>query len=155
MKTPIAVLNNNPLNIRYNPMNDWIGQTGDRRGFCTFSELAFGCRAALKLLRSYVSRGYDTIPEIISRWAPASENNTKAYIGYVVDRFAFDLYDAPDAAAHDYVLGMRIGSRRSLVDLAVAMASVEIGRGWLSHNPEFEKRLVVCFDIAADYLKLC
>lgn len=149
MKTPIAVRNNNPLNIRWSPMNEWIGQIGENRGFVNFGSLGLGCRAALVLLRNYVKRGYDTIPAIISRWAPASENNTSAYIRYVVDSVALHLYDAPDAAASDFVRNMRITSLDTLLVVANSMACVEIGRGWLSHHPEMLERLDTAFSVAA------
>lgn len=74
---------NNPLNIRYSPMNSWLGQIGEEKGFCKFDTLEHGYRAALVLLGNYQRKGYDTISKIISRWAPLSENNTEAYIAYV------------------------------------------------------------------------
>ena len=87
MKTPIGCSNNNPLNIRFSPMNQWKGQIGCRKGFCVFDTKVHGYRAALVLLHNYVKRGYDTVHEIISRWAPASENDTKNYIRVVVEHF--------------------------------------------------------------------
>lgn len=74
-------------------MNSWKGQTGSNKGFCTFDTMEHGYRAALILLRNYVKRGYDTIFEIVSRWAPESENNTKAYISAVLAHF--NGYDDP------------------------------------------------------------
>lgn len=85
MKRPLGIVNKNPLNIRYSPMNIWRGQTGSNKGFCVFSSFEFGYRAALVLLRNYISKGHVSISAIISRWAPSSENNTTAYIRYVVD----------------------------------------------------------------------
>lgn len=67
-------------------MNDWRGQTGSNKGFCVFSDLTLGYRAALVLLSNYLKRGHVSIKAIISRWAPASENDTKAYISYVSSR---------------------------------------------------------------------
>lgn len=83
----LAIRNNNPLNIRFSPLNVWKGQTGSNKGFVTFENMEYGYRAALVLLRSYVKRGYDTVTSIISRWAPESENNTSAYIRTVVAHF--------------------------------------------------------------------
>lgn len=84
---PLGIRNNNPLNIRFSPMNVWKGQTGCNKGFCTFDTMEHGYRAALVLLLNYVKRGYDTISEIVSRWAPESENNTQAYINRVMSHF--------------------------------------------------------------------
>lgn len=75
-------------------MNVWKGQTGCRKGFCVFDTKAHGYRAAFVLLYNYVRRGYDTVSEIISRWAPESENNTKNYIRVVIDHF--NGYDDPE-----------------------------------------------------------
>lgn len=78
---------NNPLNIRYSKANNWKGQTGHTRGFCNFSSLEFGVRAAIYLLFvSYRRKGAKTIAELITLFAPSSENDTDAYIKYVSDK---------------------------------------------------------------------
>ena len=91
---PLGIRNNNPLNIRFSPMNNWRGQIGCNHGFCEFDTMEHGFRAAIVLLHNYVKRGYDNVYEIISRWAPKSENNTKAYIRIVLAHF--NGYDDPD-----------------------------------------------------------
>lgn len=79
-----GIRNNNPLNIRYNSRNNWIGLEGrDSDGFCIFKRFHFGVLAGFKLLRNYVKRGYNTPAQIIGRWAPSSENNTSAYVDFV------------------------------------------------------------------------
>lgn len=82
-KTPLGIVNCNPLNIRYSPMNKWRGQTGCNRGFCTFTSMNYGIRAALVLLKNYKKRGVESISGIISTWAPSNENDTKSYISTV------------------------------------------------------------------------
>ncbi len=42
--------------------------------------MAYGYRAAFVTLAIYLSRSWNTIEKIISRWAPSSENNTDNYI---------------------------------------------------------------------------
>ncbi len=43
-----------------------------------------GTRAGFKNLANYFSRdGLDTVREIISKWAPTSENPTSSYIAFV------------------------------------------------------------------------
>lgn len=138
MNTPIAITNKNPLNIRFSPMNDWKGQIGSRKGFCEFKTFYYGCRAALVLLCNYVRKGYDTVPEIISRWAPASENNTKAYIDTVVSGLAYDWFDTFDAAAVAAVRSRRLTSYTALADLAWQMSFVEIGRWTTKHYSDME-----------------
>lgn len=146
MKTPIAIINNNPLNIRYSPMNSWKGQSGNRRGFCQFDTLKSGLRAALVLLSNYQRKGYDTPAEIVSRWAPATENNTKAYIRNVAAGLAVDWYDDFDSADVNTAAGAYIVSHRQLADLAFQMARVEIGYQWCLAHPhitnEIRKMLV-------------
>lgn len=80
--------NNNPLNIRRSTSN-WYGlkpasECVDAE-FCEFSELIWGVRAALKLLRSYVKLGKcATLRDVIFRWAPPTENNSRVYLNYVI-----------------------------------------------------------------------
>lgn len=78
---------NNPLNIRTSGHYSWNGQTGATRGFCDFEDVALCRRAgAYLLMRSYRRAKAITIREVITRWAPAFENNTNAYIEYVCKR---------------------------------------------------------------------
>lgn len=74
---------NNPLNIRYVDGQNWIGQTGKKAGFCKFQNVWWGVRAALMILKKYRQRGLVTIEQIISTWAPPSENDTEAYIKFI------------------------------------------------------------------------
>ena len=77
---------NNPFNIRYNPRNMWLGLEKDQvyHGFCNFVDIKYGIRAACYLLMvSYRKKGIVTISEIVSRFAPSSENDTEKYIQYV------------------------------------------------------------------------
>lgn len=87
---------NNPLNIRYNHLNKWKGQIGQTRGFVDFSDLFYGVRAALYLVKiSYARKGKVTISEIISTFAPPSENDTLTYIEFVCRRLKLFPFDAP------------------------------------------------------------
>lgn len=76
---------NNPLNIRYNPLNNWIGQRKHTKGFSNFDTIEHGVRAACKLIFiSYrVMYGACDIMSIINRYAPSSENPTKEYISFL------------------------------------------------------------------------
>lgn len=92
-----GIQNNNPGNIDYNPRNDWQGQLGleedtPRPRFARFDSPENGIRALAKLLINYCGKdgmvgvgatGIDTVREVISRWAPDTENDTEAYIGAV------------------------------------------------------------------------
>ena len=82
--------NNNPLNIRHS--NDkWQGAAATQtdKAFVQFETLAYGYRAAWKILDSYwlnFSRKREpyNVSNIIARWAPSAENDTQAYICAVV-----------------------------------------------------------------------
>ena len=77
-----GIRNNNPLNIRRNPANQWQGLRPVQADklFCQFKAMKWGLRAAIKLLDNYIRRGAQTPRQIISRWAPPSENDTASYV---------------------------------------------------------------------------
>ena len=79
--------NNNPLNIRRVPGQHWRGElpspegrAGDRE-FVQFESIEYGIRAAFCILETY-RRKYKAvcIEDIINRWAPPSENDTRKYV---------------------------------------------------------------------------
>lgn len=81
---PRGFRNNNPLNIRIG--NAWIGEVVNPTDtqFEQFTEMVYGLRAGFVLIRRYMERYHlRTIREIVSRWAPASENYTERYIEQV------------------------------------------------------------------------
>ena len=103
VKLPRGIRNNNPLNIRLSK-DKWQGQingkgnidgnsslSSERAGgeavFCQFYTMEYGWRAAFVILcRTYYGKyKLRTIRDIVSRWAPAKENNTEAYIRHVSD----------------------------------------------------------------------
>lgn len=76
--------NNNPGNIRLNPLIKWEGEIkGTDSSFVTFKNMTYGIRALMKLISNYKKRGYNTIELILNRYAPANENNTTGYIDKV------------------------------------------------------------------------
>lgn len=85
--TPLGVKLNNPLNIRHSRRNDWIGlnpNTPQKEGFCNFLTLEHGYLAALKLMRTYMTKYQLLTPAaIIYRWAPPTENKTHLYLATV------------------------------------------------------------------------
>lgn len=124
--TARGVRNNNPGNIDFNPRNDWMGQLGLEQGvakprFARFDSAESGIRALGKLLLNYRGKdgmpgvgrpGIDTPIEFISRWAPASENNTLAYAQAIAKRLGVGVRDSIDISkAHvlrEAVLGVII-----------------------------------------------
>ena len=79
--------NNNPLNIRKVPGTHWRGElpspegrAGDRL-FVQFESLEWGIRAAFCILDTYRRKYQDVcVEDIINRWAPPSENDTRKYV---------------------------------------------------------------------------
>lgn len=84
-----GIRNNNPGNIRKSA-TVWAGQAPPEaqvdKAFVIFTAPEYGIRAMAKILRNYFARGTDTIREVISTWAPASENDTQAYIASVANK---------------------------------------------------------------------
>lgn len=79
-----GIRNNNPGNIDYNPRNDWRGQLPPDPAveprFARFDSPLNGIRAIAKLLVNYRDKnGLRSVEALISRWAPSSENDTRAY----------------------------------------------------------------------------
>ena len=76
--------NNNPLNIRRVVGSHWKGEIMtpvEDSQFCQFTTLEHGIRAAYQILDTYRRKYHAVcIEDIISRWAPPSENDTEAYI---------------------------------------------------------------------------
>jgi hypothetical protein len=77
---------NNPGNLRYIESNPWQGQTGNHNGFGIYDTLANGTRAMGKQLTKYYTEGKTTLTQMITTYAPATENNTAAYIADVSAR---------------------------------------------------------------------
>ena len=79
--------NNNPGNLRTLPANRaYNGQIGDDNGYGIYDTMAHGVRAASQQLQKYSREGAVTVRQIITKWAPSSENNTASYIAYVSKR---------------------------------------------------------------------
>lgn len=85
-----GIRNNNPLNIRHSN-SCWKGMTKIQpdEAFVTFKSMAYGYRAAWRILFTYFYRFVTqkkpfTVANIIARWAPPQENDTKGYIQAVL-----------------------------------------------------------------------
>ena len=115
---PRGIRNNNPLNIRIG--NVWLGEVKESTDneFEQFISMFYGLRAGFILLRRYINRYHlSTIPLIISRWAPGSENNTVKYIDTVC-RLSGMQTDTQLAYT----------SEEQMLSLVVAMIFVECGQ---------------------------
>jgi hypothetical protein len=112
------VRNNNPGNISDGPFAQSMpGYAGSDGRFAIFQSPEHGFGAMDQLLSSYGSKGLVTPAQIISRWAPASDNNNVgAYAGTVAKQMGIGPNDAIDMSDPN--------ARRQL---SMAMASVEGG----------------------------
>jgi hypothetical protein len=84
---PRGARNNNPGNLVKTSIN-WRGKVEPVRNsdgrFEQFYEMKYGVRALIKdLLNDIKKKGKNTVAELISEFAPAHENNTRAYVNVV------------------------------------------------------------------------
>lgn len=121
--------NNNPGNMRA------VGnQAADRAGFRVFGSMDEGIRAAEAQLQRYADRGINTVENIISTWAPPSENDTKSYIAHVVAETGMKPGEVVDSGMRAVLLGamFRHESGAKAPDagqIADALTSVDSGMG--------------------------
>ncbi len=79
----LGMRNNNPGNLRPGS-SKWQGGVGAYAGFVTFEDISWGIRAFLINYYTQVTmRGRNTLKSFVSAYAPATENNTAAYIAAV------------------------------------------------------------------------
>lgn len=120
---PRGIRNNNPLNIRKG--NSWKGERPAQKDpvFEEFESIEYGFRAALLLIRNYITgknsmyRKYETIDAIIRRWAPPIENATENYVNFVADGMQVSRYHK-----------IHWSNRAEVCNLVRHMAFVECGR---------------------------
>ena len=89
---PRGIRNNNPGNLR-RTTDPWQGLATPQTDheFFAFKSAAYCIRALARTLINYQDQhGLRTIRQIISRWAPANENDTAAYINAVAKHTGFD-----------------------------------------------------------------
>lgn len=122
---PRGVRNNNLTNIKKNALNPWRGEIKNpkERTFCTFQTRAYGYRATFIILRNYQQKhGCRTLAEHISRWAPASENDSKRYV-----RFVSNFSNYPEGVTLDH------GDAQMMCAIVRAMVVMETG---VHENPD-------------------
>ena len=115
---PRPVRLNNPLDIRRDG-TAWEGLSESQPdpAFCLFNSMAFGFRAAFRILITYADHyQISTVKGVITRWAPPTENDTDSYVASVCKRTGF----GPDQVIN--IKSYADGSK-----LLYAMAEVECG----------------------------
>ena len=124
-----GIRNNNPLNIRHGKSR-WEGRTKVQTDaeFVTFKSMAYGYRAAWKLMETYQLRlrmedkSY-TLENIIHRWAPPEDNNdTQAYLRAVIRLLDYKVAGRQPLPSPTCREGHRVFAR-----ILMAMTCVECG----------------------------
>jgi len=94
MRPVKSIRNNNAGNIKDFGI-DWRGRDKNYSGdFVRFLSPVWGFRALAKLLINYQEKhNLNTIAEIMSRYAPDTENPTNSYIEYIEKKLGHDKND--------------------------------------------------------------
>lgn len=116
---PRGIRNNNPGNIT-KTATPWQGEVmGNDPRYASFASPEAGIRAMGKTLLTYQDKhGINTVEGVISRWAPATENDTAAYAATVAKALGV----APGAP-------IDLHDSDTLTRMAKAMIQVENGPG--------------------------
>lgn len=78
---------NNPFNIRVAPKNHWRGALPFSKNFECFRNTVYSVRAFIIIVSTYRYKyNITTVFDIIHRYAPEVENDTRAYISYICKR---------------------------------------------------------------------
>ena len=138
-----GIRNNNPLNIRKSA-DKWQGLSTlqEDREFFRFVSMEYGWRAAFVILcRTYYGKyGLKTIRDLVSRWAPAKENNTEAYIRHVSDYTGISpdkVLGSPQEQPAQWLL---IGYAMAVVECGKALPVVPMLKGFALANRPPEKQ---------------
>ena len=103
-KLPRGIRNKNPGNIKLGTAWDGLASEQSDPVFCVFGEAVMGIRALMKILLTYRFTNKRTnVDDIISRWAPPSENDTNAYIDFVCKELNVNPLDKLDNSIEHYL----------------------------------------------------
>lgn len=117
-----AERNNNPGNLEFRGQQGAAPESGSGR-FAKFNSQEEGVAALAKQLQRYGSKGIDTLRSIISKYAPASENDTSAYIGALSKKMGVG-YDQK----------LDLNDQSTLSGLIKGISQHESGKDFLSDN---------------------
>jgi hypothetical protein len=139
--------NNNPGNLKLTSIA-WQGKIPNSQNtdkvFEQFSTLKHGIRAMLKDLINDISKGKNTVKKLISEYAPATENNTKAYINSVCSSIGV----TPEQKITSV-------NRKFLFMLARSIMKVELGNSHLQVNDsDIEEAIDILGDASTPTLKV-
>ena len=133
MRQPRGLRNNNPLNIRRNKKTTWVGQCDKQedRAFVQFRSVAYGYRAAFKILQNYrVLYDCVTLRQFIQRWAPSIENNTDEYVKSVARIAEINPDTLLPSPRKGKALWVKIVAGKHLVENGMMPVVARIEEGW-------------------------
>jgi hypothetical protein len=110
-RLPLGLRQNNPGNLRW-----WAG-VERQNGYAKFETMQQGLSAMAQQLVLYGKRGINTLEGIVARYAPAFENNVKAYVKSLEQQTGFSSSQKLDLNDH-----------ATLAKVMKAMIGVEQGR---------------------------
>ena len=125
--SPIGIRNNNPGNLVHTSIK-WQGKVpkpNNAGRFEMFQSPIYGVRAMIKDLTSKIKK-HGSIDKIVSEYAPAFENNTRAYINVVAK------------ALNVSSTATLLPTKNTLKLLVISMAKHETGANYIT-NELFEK----------------
>ena len=132
---PLGFRQHNPGNLRSDGKTLWQGASGVPAAgkFLTFKDPYSGVRAMSRVIRNYGKlHKIDTLRGVVNRYAPAVENNQKAYMSAVSKSTGFK----PDDK-------INLTNEATLQKLVPAMGSYEIGPRYFStYNPSLVSNAV-------------
>lgn len=127
---PRGIRNCNPGNIRITK-DRWQGlrEVQADGEFFQFVTMAYGYRALIRCLQNYRKRhGCRTIRDFISRWAPATENDTGAYVRAVCGKMGVEADFVPNV--DDKVTMCMMAAAISYVENGRLAEMEEVSDGW-------------------------
>jgi len=89
--TDLNYRNNNPGNLRYNPLHPEYTPNAvgvGEMGFARYASWDDGVRDLDRQIQLDASRGL-TLESFIYKFAPSSENNTQNYLSYLINKLGF------------------------------------------------------------------
>jgi hypothetical protein len=140
-----GIRNNNPLNIRHSA-DRWQGARKEQtdKAFVQFENMAYGYRAAWKVLDSYWKhfkreRMPFNLQNIIRRWAPPNENDTEAYVKTVLRLTSLGGNENLPRPFNGYLLEKlaRLLSAMTVVECGIPIGEVDTDAIWEGYDLAF------------------
>lgn len=145
-----GIRNNNPLNIRHSA-DRWQGARMEQkdRSFVQFQSMAYGYRAAWKVLESYWKHFHSqrqpfTVESIIRRWAPPSENHTDAYVKTVLRLTSLGGNEHLPRPFTGYMLDKlaRLMAAMTVMECGIPYEEVDLDAIWQGYDMAFPGRRI-------------